>query len=899
MPRRIDKLIINKPYLEPTKHWRYVRETQEFEKRDGRREAGYWRAPPHTAASASDPGEFVPIDLVNKIRPRVRQWREAGYPRAAGVTKELLTRWHEQSKDDREHNRFFFCQLEAIETAIWLTEAANSAKQDIDIPSDGGDWRRICLKLATGTGKTVVMAMLIAWQALNKLADESDERFSSDILVVAPGLTVRDRLRVLSPSHPDNVYQEFNVVDATMWQELQRANLMITNWHALSPLAVAERSVVKKGAESDEAFCRRVIPNLDEARKILVINDEAHHCHRPGANGNKATDEAATVWVRALDRIHKARGVMNCYDLSATPFKPTGHGNQTEQLFSWIVSDFGLYDAIESGLVKTPRAAARDDSHTSPDLRSQFFHIYPQIKADLNRAVAPSTALPDLVLNALNTLGADWRDRKRKWANQAQPRKTPPVLIVICNRTHTAARVEHAITEGHVAISELGERDKLLRIDQEALDKLESGRGDKIAASNRDLVEEQRERFNTVGKEGKSGADVQVVIGVNMLSEGWDARTVTHILGLRAFTSQLLCEQVIGRGLRRISYDVGKDGLYEPEYVEVFGVPFVYLPTEEPAGAPPVEKPKTKIESLRERKRLAIDWPHVLQVNYKLDYYLDIDWDKLDVLTLPPADSPTLVEMAPVVEGQPVYEAMSALKTETLSDEERLQTLLLQRAVGLHKEFGENWPGDAGGHIGQAAHILERFIHSDKLQIKAPLRGDARNKIVVSNIGRIVAHVKRAIRISQSEEPIAVFDPIRPTRSTATAPTWYTVKPAQPVQKSQISHIVIDSGWESVGLEFERDRIEGIEAWAKNDHLGFEIYYQWQGETKRYLPDYIIRFKGARFLILEIKGRERDDDKAKWDAAREWVRAVNADGGFGKWEFKVLRDPADVFDVVR
>ena len=229
----IPTLVINDPFQAPTQYWKYIRETQEFERTDGRRPAGYWKSSQKNANTYDDPGEFVPIEIVNIIRPRVRKWRASGYPNCTGTTSKLLKSWNDK---ERRQSRLFFCQLEAIETAIWLAEAPDSEKQGIDIGTDGSEWQRRCLKLATGTGKTVVMAMLIAWQALNKIANPQDARFSKNILVIAPGVTVRDRLQVLHPENDDNYYQAFGIVDSTMWQELQQAKIEVTNWHTLAPL---------------------------------------------------------------------------------------------------------------------------------------------------------------------------------------------------------------------------------------------------------------------------------------------------------------------------------------------------------------------------------------------------------------------------------------------------------------------------------------------------------------------------------------------------------------------------------------------------------------------------------------------------------------------------------------
>lgn len=902
MAKVIDTLIVNKPYEEPKKYWKYIRETQEFELVNGRRASGYWKVTQRTDKNTDDPGEFVTIDIVNIIRPRVRKWREAGYPNCTGTTRKLLQYWSDMEQREQQ---FFFCQMEAVETAIWLTEAPDHEKQGIEIQGDGSEWLRLCLKLATGTGKTVVMAMLIAWQALNKIANPRDTRFSKYILIIAPGLTVKDRLQVLLPQRDDNFYQNFNVVDSVMWQELLQAKIMVTNWHTLAPINEnAGPKVIKKGPESPEAFVRRVLPDFGNAEDILIINDEAHHCHRPDdEDEDEETKEEATIWVSGIDRIHSARGVLKCFDLTATPFKPTGKNNKGEMLFSWIVCDFGLNDAIESGLVKTPKVAVRDDSMNGSDIKSKLFHIYPAVSEDLNRRAEPTEGLPDLVRNAVNILGGDWLKEKESWEKQTPPRETPPVMIMICNRTETAARLEYSFVNGYFVVDELGNKDKLLRIDQDALDKLEADEGEKLSGSKKEMVLQERERFNTVGKIGKAGADVQAVIGVNMLSEGWDARTVTHILGLRAFSSQLLCEQVIGRGLRRISYDINEEtGLYDPEYVTVFGVPFTFLPVEQKNGDPKPEKPKTKIQPLVERAEKEIKWPHVLRVDYKLNYFIEIDWKQVSSLTLSADDTPTVVEVAPVIDGKPKFDQLNEIDLEKLAEQHRLQKYLLQGAVRLHEQFGKNWAGDSGSHINQAYRIIEEFLNSSKLDIKLPLfygTDKLRNILIALNMTKIINHVGNAIRSTSKEAPTLILDPVRPVRSTATSMIWYTTKPTQPIQKSQISHIVLDSGWEKVGFEFERNRIQGIEAWVKNDHLGFEIYYLWQGQTKTYYPDFIIKFTSNRFILLEVKGQTKEQDKAKWQAAKEWVTAVNADGNFGIWDFQVLDDPKNIFEVIK
>ncbi len=900
MAHTISQLIINSPFATPKHHWLYNRETGEFTLEDGRRPAGYYRISQRNSSNREDQGEFVPIELVNKIRPRVDAWRAQGYPNITRITKDLLDYWN--NADVRKFPPFF-CQLEAVETAIWLVEASDADKQGIEVPKDL-DLERLCFKLATGTGKTVVMAMIIAWQSLNKIANQRDTRFSKNILIMAPGITVKDRLQVLIPNSEDNFYESFNVIPPNMWQDFFSAKIVITNWHNLAP--IKENSgpkVIKKGPESDEAFVRRVLPEFDNAEDILVINDEAHHCHRPEVDSDedKEEKEKATIWVSGLDRINAARGIRKVLDLSATPFKPSGRNNTSEMLFPWIVSDFGLNDAIESGLVKTPKIAVRDDAALTPDLKSKLFHIYPEVKDDLNRK-DENAGLPDLVRTAVSILSSDWL-AKYKLDKEQSNLKTPPVLISICNSTTTSSRLyKHLVSGGFGVPEELQDASKLIRIDQDALEKLEAGDDQGLSQSKKELVLQEREKFNTVGKEGKAGQDVRGVIGVNMLSEGWDARNVTHILGLRAFSSQLLCEQVVGRGLRRISYDINPEtGLFMTEYVTVFGVPFTILPVEGKDGPPPPPTPpKTKIEPILERTDKEISWPHILRVERKLSYYLEIDLKEVDPITISAENTPTLVEVAPVIDGKPNFDQMSQVNLQQLSQQYRFESEMMKAVAQLVERNEENWAGDKGSKFTQLYSFIENFLASDRLVIKGP-KGDEefRRIIITLNMQKIVEHLHQAIHQTSKEEAVPVFDPVRPIRSTRSAFTWYTAKPTMPVTMSQISHLVVDSEWEGrLGTALEQGRIKNLVSWVKNDHIGFEINYVYQGEYHTYYPDFIVRLNGERYLLVEVKGQKTDKDKAKWAAAEEWVKAVNNTGKFGAWEFKVLEKPDDIFEVI-
>lgn len=328
--KNIDKLIINSPYEAPTRYWEYIRDTREFILKEGRRPAGYVVAS-ESSKAFDDPGVFVEIALVNAMRPRIEKWREADYPGVTGITKRLLNHW--KDPEERKDRRFFFCQMEAIETLIWLTEAPEAEKTGIVIPGDGGEFSRWCTKMATGTGKTIIMAMLIAWQVLNKVANNKDTRFSKNVLAVAPGLTVRSRLSVLEPAGVGNYYEEFNIVPSGLMETLRQGKVKIINWHMLAwdneERLARKKSVDKRGAKSDEAYVREVLKDMSSASNIIVINDEAHHAWRIPAEskvkGVKKEDiEESTIWVGGLDRIHRTRGILRCFDLSATPFAPSG-----------------------------------------------------------------------------------------------------------------------------------------------------------------------------------------------------------------------------------------------------------------------------------------------------------------------------------------------------------------------------------------------------------------------------------------------------------------------------------------------------------------------------------------------------------------------------------------------
>ena len=915
MTEKPTSLVVNSPYEEPTQHWSYNRERRTFSLVEGRRPAGYLIASQGSQAF-DDPGDFIEIPLVNQIRPRVKAWREAGYPGTTGITRRLLSHWTE--REDADDRRLFFCQLEAAETLIYLIEAPAVDKVGLDIPSDGGPFQRWCAKMATGAGKTIVMAMVLAWHILNKVAYPQDTRFAKNALVIAPGLTVKSRLAVLELSHPDNYYKEFDIIPSSLLDKLRQGKVVVRNWHALNwetdEKVAQKRSVDKRGAKSDEAYVREVLGEMARARNLLVVNDEAHHAWRVPLGSkvqgmSKDEIEEATKWVGGLDRIHRARRILTCYDFSATPFVPSGKKSAEDALFDWIVSDFGLNDAIESGLVKTPRVVVRDDA--VPDARtykSRLYHIYndPEVKDDLSRKAKPEEPLPDLVTNGYHLLGYDWQETAKAWDKKGIEAR--PVMITVTNRTETAARVKYAFDRNRMHIDALSDPERILHIDSKVLSEAEATEtslalmngddGPASARTKKEQAEWLRRQVDTVGQIGKPGGPIQNVISVGMLSEGWDAKTVTHIMGLRAFTSQLLCEQVVGRGLRRTSYEVNQEtGLFEPEYVNIFGVPFTFLPHESQEGViPPLPNPKTAIEPIVDKAAFEIRWPNVVRIDHVYSPCLSLDWDTVAPLELNASQTVRLAELAPMVAGKPNVSQVDQIDLEELGRTYRMQRIVFEVARDVYDQMQTDWKGGREYLLAQLVLLVDQFVHSDKIYITPPLFEQEplrRRLTIMLNMTKVVQHIWEAIRFENTEALTLVFDRDRPICSTGDMATWYTGKPCEYTSRSHINCCVFDSAWES-SEAFALDHSPHVAAWAKNDHLDFKVQYIYNGVVKRYLPDFLIRFKSGNHLVLETKGQDSEQDRTKRRFLSQWVKAVNTHGSFGRWSWDVSKAPGDV-----
>ncbi|MDW8008063.1 MAG: DEAD/DEAH box helicase family protein [Chloroflexota bacterium] len=917
----IDNPVVNSPYAEPRRYWTY--EEGQPVLKEGRRPAGvYLKARTREAQLALLEEEFVPLEAVNTIRQRVKEWRERGYPGITPITRRLLQHW----RDPERERKLFFCQIEAAETLIWLVEAPAAEKQGINIPKDNG-LRRYACKMATGSGKTVVMAMVIAWQVLNKLANPRDGRFSDAVLVVCPNLTIKERLRVLLPHHRKNFYEAFDLVPPGMTERLAQGRYQVTNWHLFLPRDDSRsKSVVQRGVEGDAAFCRRVLKELGNKSNILVINDEAHHAYRPAprsaAEGQPTPEEEeARVWVAGLDRIHRAKGINFCADFSATPFFIKGSGYDEGEPFPWIVSDFGLADAIECGIVKVPRVPVA--SNTGAPI-PEYFRLWEYINSKLppsERQTARRRAKPESVLReaepALATLASEWERTFQEFRQAGSP--VPPVLIVVCDNTDLAKLVHEHIAQGKV-MGELANSEGAevtVRIDTRLLEEAEAAlEGETKEAA----AEKLRKKVATVGKtewEGEGeppGKDVRCVVSVSMLNEGWDAPNVTQILGLRAFTSQLLCEQVVGRGLRRTSYDVNPEtGLLEPEYVDVYGVPFEVIPVKKKkSDGGDRQKVSILVRALPERADLEITFPRVEGYVFDVRQRIRLHLQGVPYLIVSPNEEPTEVTVKPAVGYRVGRPDRLGPGLEEVHDrnpfytEKRLQSTVYELAAELTERLCQKrreW---------QARHILFPQVLRcvwEYLEQRVEFKGDVpREEVALLKYRqRIVERLSEAIEpdVEAAEPPILpVLERFRPIGSTKDV-LFRTSRDCVGTTKSHVSHVVLDaSNWES-SAAYHLERMDEIIAYVKNDGLGFAIPYEWQGQRHEYRPDYLIRLRcpgcpgGELKVILEVKGRETEQDRQKYAAAQRWVKAVNYKGDLGRWAFLVCRNPTEIEKQLR
>ncbi len=989
--RFFERPILNSPYEYPNQHWKLDDTGQPTgETVDSRRPAEFITAIPKSKKRkggsdqqallviaeearkvASQGQQYELMQIINNVRREVDRWREIPDSKRWRVTPEtarLLKHWR--------HHRFsgfrpFFCQIEAVETAIWLIEVAPNAGQTgkgfLDHLTRANEdanpeLSRLALKLATGAGKTTVMAMLIAWQTINAARRPQSRRFTRGFLVVTPGITIKDRLRVLQPNDPDAYYRSRELVPSDMLPDLEKAKIVITNYHAFKQrerleLSKGGRSLLQgRGAppqtlETEGQMLQRVMPELMGVKNVMVLNDEAHHCYRekPGETQEGALKgddrkeaqknaQAARLWISGIEAVGRRVGVNRVMDLSATPFFLRGSGYAEGTLFPWTMCDFSLMDAIECGIVKLPRVPVADNipGGEMPKFRNLWEHIRKKMpkKGRGSGGQLDPLSLPVELQTALEALYGHYEKTFR--LHQEAGIDVPPCFIVVCNNTSTSKLVYDYVSgftresdDGSTSVvggrlelfrnfDDYGNRyprPRTLLIDSE---QLESGdaldknfrklAADEIERFRREIVERTgdrrqaenisdqdllREVMNTVGKSGRLGDSIRCVVSVSMLTEGWDANTVSHVLGVRAFGTQLLCEQVVGRALRRQSYDLNDDDLFNVEYADVLGIPFDF--TSKPVVAPPTPpRPTVQVKAVRpERDALEIRFPRVAGYRVELpNERLTADFKDDHALELTPElVGPSITRNQGII-GEGVD--LNLVHTNNLRRSQLLYNL-------THRLLYTKWrdPGEEPKLqlFGQLKRVTKEWIDNCLVckggTYPAQLMYQELADMACENIAAAITGTSTG-----NDTVKAVLDPYNPLGSTAHVnfTTTRTRRYETDARRCHVNWVVLDSDWEA---EFCRvaESHPHVRAYVKNHNLGLDVPYRYGSETRIYIPDFIVLVDDGRgdddllHLIVEIKGYRREDAKRKKTTMETyWVPGVNHLGGYGRWAFAEFTD---------
>lgn len=976
--------ILNSPYACPTRHWELDDSGQPTQQIIASRRQATFITPipkPKKRKRATEESllvfdegkglstqtqQYDTTSLINAVRQNVDAWRNSS-PNNWHVTPEtarLLQHWR--------HHKFsgirpFFCQVEAAETAIWLTEVAPLTPAGTRLLENLGlankeanpELFRLGLKLATGAGKTTVMAMLIAWQTVNAVRRPNSKTFTRGFLICAPGLTIKDRLRVLQPNDPDSYYASRELVPNDMLEDVNRAKIVITNYHAFKlrermELSAGGRALLKgRGGddlntlETEGQMLQRVMPELMGLKNVLVINDEAHHCYRekpvePDDEDLKGDDkkeaeknnEAARLWISGLEAVNRKLRVSRVWDLSATPFFLRGSGYAEGTLFPWTVSDFSLMDAIECGIVKLPRVPVAENI-VGKEL-PMYRDLWENIRKDMPKKGRGKSgdidplSIPPRLESAISALYGHYEKTFALWAEKGI--KVPPCFIIVCQNTSISKLVYDYISGFHrknddgTSTLENGRlalfrnfddttcnplpRPNTLLIDSEQLEagdaldnKFRDMASDEIERFRREIVERSgdahsgdaitdqellREVMNTVGKPDQLGASIRCVVSVSMLTEGWDANTVTHVLGVRAFGTQLLCEQVIGRALRRQSYELNEEGLFNVEYADVFGIPFDFAA--KPVIAPPQPpRPTIQVKAMRpERDALEITFPRVE------GFRVDLPEERLAAKFTPDST----LELSPDLVGPSITRNSGIIGEAVDLDLKHLGDMRPSSLVYYltHRLLYSHWrdPGSEPKlHLfGQLKRITHQWLDNHLVckgetypgqLLYQELADMACNRITAA----ITSHFLGQVPIKAMLDP---YNPLGSTRyvrfNTSRQELWETSP-----KSCHVNWVVLDSDWEA---EFCRaaESHPKVLAYVKNHNLGLEVPYRYGSEMRKYLPDFIVRLDDGHGpadplnLIVEIKGYRREDAKEKKSTMDTyWVPGVNHLRDYGRWAF--------------
>jgi type III restriction enzyme len=709
--------------------------------------------------------------------------------------------------------------------------------------------------------------------------------------------------------------------------------------------------------ESDTSLVNRVLGReVGGKQNILVLNDEAHHAYRIKREEPEAGEaeefgeqeeaeeffQEATVWIEGLDRIHKLRGINFCVDLSATPYFLGRVGQETNKPFPWVVSDFGLVDAIESGLVKIPQMPVRDASGAQIP---SYFNIWNWILPKLTPAERGGTKgspKPEAILKWAHTpvaiLGGLWGKQIEDWQHGGdEPR--PPVFIVVCKNTRIAKVMYEWLAEDKepigippANIEGFRNRDgqlNTIRVDSKVVHETDTGEAksdesrwmrlilDTVGKTDWTLDQQGRpvypEGFEELAsKLGRPlhppGRDVRCIVSVGMLTEGWDCTTVTHIIGIRPFMSQLLCEQVVGRGLRRASYEPGPNGKFTEEVSEVFGVPFEVIPFKaNPQGAAKRREKRHHVHAVPEKAQYEIRYPRVEGYTQAVRNRVTVDWARVPPLPLLPDRIPPEVKMKGLSVNNAGRQSLSGPGRISHADlaefraRHRLQQVIFGLARGLTKHYVAQPTCEAPTQVlfPQMLAIVRRYAEQ-KINVVAP--ADIKDLFLAPYYGWLVEILVEHIHpdASQGETPeVPRYEASRDAGSTAEVDFWTSREPREVIH-SHVNFIVPDTmRWEQ-SAAYLIDIHPAVESFVKNAGLGFAIPYLHNGQMHDYMPDFIVHLKTepAIHLILETKGFDPLEEK-KRAAAERWVAAVNADGNYGSWDYALAKKPLEVPELLQ
>ncbi|EWT05862.1 restriction endonuclease [Intrasporangium chromatireducens Q5-1] len=1004
----LDDPVLNGPYDAPTRFFEIGPEGPTGRIIDGRRPSESFIPVPAVRKGRGKASKLSPDDseqlsllltheqiqrntLINGLRHDLEIWRASDYRGATATSTKLLHHWADSHRD----NRILFAQREAAETAIFLAEVSGRV-------AGFRDWRpdleeqnaehnaglpRVALKMATGSGKTVVMAMLIAWQTLNKITGaRGNSRYAKRFLIITPGITIRDRLRVLQPNDPENYYDKRGLVPPDLRGLLGKAQILVTNYHAfllkdakeIEGVSRTTRQILLAGRkddpfkETEDAMVSRVLRGWGvgsgkRQSDIIVINDEAHHCYmdkpitveaeeagvEKGAKEDADRNIDARVWFKGIQAIARKVGVKSVYDLSATPFYLAGSGYKEGFIFPWTVSDFSLMDAIECGIVKVPRIPVDDNADIDT---VTFLNLWDLIDKQLPKRARADTDIsnwtpPAELEAALFSLYRSYERAYDNWTRTLAPLdEPPPVFIVVCPNTAVSKLVydwiaggelsredgSPVLVDGKLALFSNTDGDRLrpkphtILVDSAQLEsgeamkkefkdaaaaeidafkaeyRLRNPGADVDSLTDEDLL---REVMNTVGKKGRLGEGIRCVVSVAMLTEGWDANTVTHILGIRAFRSQLLCEQVVGRGLRRRSYAVNDEGRFDAEYANVYGVPFAFIPNDKPLAEPKPPKPVTLVQTVAGREHLRITFPKLDGYRIEVPDELLYLPDNLEPFVIGPGTVPTWTEAAPIVGAEElVQDDPASMRAQAIAY--RLATRLVRTHFALGDIVDEtgvraeprpwlfpNLVTLCRGWLEQAVDVAPGF-HLGYISKYALWEAKAADAVYAA-ITRVEGDRRPRLR-----PMLRRYDPVG-TTGKVSFPTRKVALPSDPT-RSEVSHVVLDgpdgNTWEQLLMAYA-EHSPHVAAYVKNDHLGFTIPYLHEGRSHDYVPDFLLRLKRQpvdevdRVLIVEVSGGQKSAHspgsvKTKAATARNsWCPAVNNHGGFGRWGYTEITDP--------